>query len=192
MTLDTHHQREGEMYAKYPTIFRDAGGDPQQTCMAWGLETPNGWWAVLDTACAEITAECARLNAKYPDAGFCVVAEQVKEKFGTLRFYYRVEYRVEWAEDHPEAPDAIDRACEYLRGVVNHAERMTGCICNECGVPVDPSERDPEGYRWHSVCSRCTDALRERNKIRTAEFLERRAAREEADANNENFRKGTL
>lgn len=187
-----HAAREDRLVQQYPTIFRDWRGDPQQTCMAWGLETPHGWWAVLETACAEITAECARVNAKHPDAGFCVVAEQVKEKFGTLRFYYRVEYRVEWAETHPEAPDAIDRACEYLRGVVNHAERMTGRICNECGIEVDPGPHDPEGYRWHTMCPRCAVARRERNEARTAKFLERRAERAEADTNNENFRKGAL
>jgi hypothetical protein len=188
----THAAQEDRLVQQYPVIFRDWRGDPQRTCMAWGLETPPGWWAVLDAVCAEITAAAAWVNRQHPDAGFCVVAEQVKEKFGTLRFYYRVEYRVEWAEDHPEAPGTIDRACEQIRGAVNLAERLTGRICNECGVPVDPGERDPEGWRWHTVCPGCAQALREGNAARTAKFLERRAERAQANTNPENFRKGSL
>lgn len=44
-----------------------------------------------------------------------VVAVQVKEKFGTLRFYY-------------EGGD------EYVSGIVAMAESMSGRICEECGA----------------------------------------------------------
>jgi len=45
-----------------------------------------------------------------------VVAVQVKEKFGTLRFYY-------------------NGGDEYVRGVVSMAEYMSGTTCEECGSP---------------------------------------------------------
>ena len=45
-----------------------------------------------------------------------VVAVQVKEKFGTLRFYY-------------------DGGDEYISGLVAMAESMSGCTCEECGAP---------------------------------------------------------
>lgn len=45
-----------------------------------------------------------------------VVADQVKEKFGTLRFYYT------------GGDDAID-------GMVRMAESMSACTCEECGKP---------------------------------------------------------
>ena len=45
-----------------------------------------------------------------------VVAVQVKEKFGSLRFYY-------------------DGGDEYIRALVNFAESMSGRICEKCGSP---------------------------------------------------------
>lgn len=45
-----------------------------------------------------------------------VVAEQVKEKFGTLRFYYR-------------------GGDEYIDGLVSMAEAMSGVTCETCGKP---------------------------------------------------------
>lgn len=45
-----------------------------------------------------------------------VVAAQVKEKFGTLRFYY-------------------DGGDEYVSGMVRMAEAMSGCTCEQCGAP---------------------------------------------------------
>ena len=45
-----------------------------------------------------------------------VVVGQVKEKFGTLRFYY-------------------SGGDDYIRGLVSFAEGMTGCTCEECGKP---------------------------------------------------------
>jgi ribosomal protein S27E len=45
-----------------------------------------------------------------------VIAEQVKEKFGTLRFYYT-------------------GGDEYISGQVAFAETMSGVTCEECGAP---------------------------------------------------------
>lgn len=53
---------------------------------------------------------------KVPDACTQVVVEQVKEKFGTLRFYYR-------------------GGDEYVSGIVSMAEAMTAITCEECGKP---------------------------------------------------------
>jgi hypothetical protein len=45
-----------------------------------------------------------------------VVAEQVKEKFGTLRFYY-------------------NGGDDYISGLVSMAESMSGVTCETCGSP---------------------------------------------------------
>lgn len=51
-----------------------------------------------------------------PEACPQVVVEQVKEKFGTLRFYYR-------------------GGDDYVDGVVRMAEEMSAVTCEECGAP---------------------------------------------------------
>lgn len=53
---------------------------------------------------------------KVPEACEQVVAIQIKEKFGTLRFYY----------------DGGDR---YIRGLVTMAEALTERVCEKCGNP---------------------------------------------------------
>ena len=45
-----------------------------------------------------------------------VILDQVKEKFGTLRFYYT-------------------GGDDYIRGMVTMAESMSGVTCEECGKP---------------------------------------------------------
>lgn len=59
-----------------------------------------------------------------------VVAIQVKEKFGTLRFYY-------------------SGGDDFVRGVVRMAESMSARMCEVCGVPATS---DPNNGWAHTVC----------------------------------------
>jgi hypothetical protein len=52
-----------------------------------------------------------------------VVAIQVKEKFGGLRFYY-------------------NGGDEKIEGMVRLAEAMSKCTCEGCGNPGKPNEMD--------------------------------------------------
>jgi hypothetical protein len=51
-----------------------------------------------------------------PESITQVTLDQVKEKFGTLRFYY-------------------SGGDDYIRGLVSMAESMSGVTCEECGKP---------------------------------------------------------
>jgi len=53
-----------------------------------------------------------------------VTLDQVKEKFGTLRFYY-------------------SGGDDYIRGLVSMAESMSGVTCEECG---NPGTQTPGGW----------------------------------------------
>jgi hypothetical protein len=74
---------ELQLVKKYPTMFKDYRGDMRQTCMAWGFECGNGWYDLIDKMCADVTKLLG-------NSGQEVIAEQVKEKFGGLRFYYYI------------------------------------------------------------------------------------------------------
>lgn len=63
-----------------------------------------------------------------------VVAEQVKEKFGGLRFYYR-------------------GGDEYIRGLVSFAESMSYRVCEDCGKPGTVG-----GRGW--IRTLCSDHIR--------------------------------
>ena len=58
-----------------------------ETCMCWGLECGEGWKRPL----RKLSLKLEALNLEhYPKYNIRIQADQVKEKFGTLRFYYSV------------------------------------------------------------------------------------------------------
>jgi len=75
---------ENIIFSKFPDMFEERKLPMTQTCMCWGLEAPTGWFYLIYGLCSELD----RLGKEYD---FTVVSEQVKEKYGTLRFYHRVE-----------------------------------------------------------------------------------------------------
>jgi hypothetical protein len=107
---------------KYPLIFKNRYGDMKETCMCWGFECGDGWYQILDSLCANIQGHIDWQNKNF-EKGFTqykqvpqVVAVQVKEKFGGLRFYY------EGGDDH-------------ISGMVRMAESWAANTCEECGAP---------------------------------------------------------
>ena len=73
-----------KLVGRYPHIFKDYRGDMRYTCMAWGFECGDGWFELLNNMCHDIVELGQNKNIQ-------VIAHQVKEKFGGLRFYYGVE-----------------------------------------------------------------------------------------------------
>jgi len=77
-----------------------------------------------------------------------VTLDQVKEKFGTLRFYY-------------------SGGDDYISGMVSLAESMTAVTCESCG---NPGER--RGGGWvHTYCTPCEEA-REAKRAKEMEEYE--------------------
>jgi hypothetical protein len=110
----------------YPKIFAGKYG---------GLAVGDGWFTLLDHMCRVIQAHCD-WHSECPQ----VVAEQVKEKFGGLRFYYT-------------------GGDEYVAGVVSMTESIAGVTCEDCGVPGIPRS----GGWIHVSCDACEE-IREANK----------------------------
>jgi hypothetical protein len=79
--------------------------------MCWGFECGDGWYNLLDELCGTIQTYIDHTKGVEQ-----VVAVQVKEKFGDLRFYYR-------------------GGDEYVRDIAEFAENMSSRICEECGSP---------------------------------------------------------
>jgi len=93
---------EKKLQTKYPQIFQDLYCDEKYTAMAWGLECGDGWYRILERLCEDIMAEGPPDNFK---------ATQVKEKFGTLRFYcYGATKEIYEAIDRAE--EASESTCE--------------------------------------------------------------------------------
>jgi len=97
---------------KYPKIFADRYGKKTETAMYWGFSCGDGWYWLIDNLCSKLQwdTDNNNHNDEYPQ----VVATQVKEKFGMLRFYVKSARREQY-------------------GVISFAESLSHNICEECG-----------------------------------------------------------
>ena len=83
-----------------------------------GFAVDKGWWPIIESLCANIQHHIDWWNTNRKERPVIeqVVIEQIKEKFGGLRFYYQ------------GGDDAI-------RGMVRMAEAWADHTCEECGKP---------------------------------------------------------
>ena len=115
---------------------------------------PDGWgrWISIDAGWYPlVVATDRRLAELDPD----YVVQQIKEKFGTLRYYCATS-----AEDPaPEMLDAFD-------AITDDAERASALTCERCGeTGVLQRTRD-----WvKTLCSACGDILGYRRPVRRSE-----------------------
>lgn len=114
----------------HPVIFRDYKKSPKETCLAWGLECGDGWFAIIKELCKDVDEYCK-------DRPFVIVADQVKEKFGTLRFYYHTE-RSEGEES--------DEDYKAIRDIVSKYERLSETTCEVTGKKGNLVARRPGGW----------------------------------------------
>lgn len=127
---------------KYPKIFANRHSDPKETLMCWGFECGDGWYNLIDHLCLNIQSHID-WELKQGKEVEQVVAVQVKEKFGSLRFY------VEGGDD-------------YTRGMIRLAESLSAMMCEGCGIPSKIKNNDG----WYSnICPVCV-GLREQERAK--------------------------
>jgi hypothetical protein len=110
----------------FPNLYRMRHGDMRDTCMCWGFPG-DGWEPLIRRLSEKLEAEIL----KQEDTSL-FYADQVKEKFGGLRFYMSAD---------TGAMDAAIREAE--------AEAWKTCEC--CGAPGKP-----RGGGWiKTLCDEC-------------------------------------
>lgn len=147
------------LFEKYFELFVQKDLSPQETSMCWGMECGNGWYNIIDKLCGFIEQrlkntqeeierlegylECfdltddqskmyksriERLNG-FPKS---INITQIKEKYGTLRFY-------------------IDSVDPEIDAAIDFAESISEVTCELCGRPGKINEG-----AWLSVrCETC-------------------------------------
>ena len=146
---------------KYPKLMVNRNKPMIETCMCWGFECGDGWFNILDRLMSNIQHHidwkekqrqwAIDFNSKaapeamreVPEIIPQVTLDQVKEKFGTLRFYY-------------------SGGDEYISGLVSMAESMSGVTCEECG---NPGETKGQGWLV-TLCETHRAAREEKNLIK--------------------------
>ena len=95
-----------QMEERFPKMFANPYG---------GFCISEGWWPILEKLCSNIQHHINWKN-KQSEVVPQVVVEQIKEKFGGLRFYYQ-------------------GGDDYVSGLVSMAESWAGASCENCGAP---------------------------------------------------------
>jgi hypothetical protein len=117
-----------QLYDKFPDLFKEKDLPPEQSNMCWGFECSDGWYNIIYTLCSLIQIHQKSQKPDYEP----VVVQQVKEKFGTLRFYYT-------------------GGDDIIFGMVAYAEAISGMTCEVCG---DRGTTDWKRSWVRTVCSK--------------------------------------
>ena len=139
--------------------------------MHWGFEVGDGWYELIDVLCEALTytfttsvevdeedgkrlgIEPSRWKGEDKGRYFFkveppqVVASQVKEKFGTLRFYYQLEYSADntslvATKKYPDLEAINKRYSDYIDGIVHFAETASSRTCEVTGAEGSIHVRD--------------------------------------------------
>lgn len=117
---------------KYPKIFAERNEPPHKTAMCWGFECGDGWFAPIEKLCNRIQEHIDFHNCEQ------VVAEQVKEKYGGLCFYYR-------------------GGCDAIGKFIDDAENECNCTCENCGTTYIVNQCK-SGSGW--IRTLCVDCIK--------------------------------
>lgn len=127
-------EKSKQLIDTYPELFSDL---PEMNCMRlFGFDCGNGWFDLLKDLITKIRAHCESPDFQpyidLLDQPLSPKVAQVKEKYGTLRFY-------------------LDLETEYIEKLIEEAEDKSAIICEICGNTGMLREH----HRWLSV--RCDD-----------------------------------
>ncbi len=118
-----------KLVSKYPKIFKQVGLPLDQTGMYFGIECGSGWYWLIDNLCECIQKYIGDNELKQ------IEATQVKEKYGTLRFY-------------------TSGGDDIIFGMTWMAEHMSSKICEKCGS-TDNVYTKPNDWWISYLCDKC-------------------------------------
>lgn len=110
------------MCATYSDLFRDRTKPMNVTCMCWGFSIGPGWYFILDQLCKQVT-EIQKVS------GLQVIFDQVKEKFGSARFYFHIDS----SNNTLKSDDQVHMWCDIIHNIFSKAENETDVTCENCG-----------------------------------------------------------
>lgn len=132
--LQEYEKFANTMEERFPKMFAGKYG---------GFAVGAGWWPIIAALCRNIQSYID-WKTKQGNPVPQVVVEQIKEKFGSLRFYYQ-------------------GGDEQIHGMVRMAESWADASCEECGAP---GKRTSGGW----IKNLCDFHITEREALRAEEM----------------------
>ena len=146
------------LYSKFPKIFADKDKSMRETCMCWGICCDNGWYGLIYDLCNDIQNICDKYKCQ-------VIADKVKEKFGSLQFYYHIEnLYLPWYIRLANKVLSIQSYWKFrnlfklpdyrIEELVDKAEYESFKICEICGININVDKRI-KGTWEKTLCIDC-------------------------------------
>lgn len=105
---------DARLVREHPFLFTDRFADMRNTAMCWGFECGDGWYKLIKEAADKLEPLVKQYASDHPLNPSQPRASQVKEKFGTLRFY-------------------MSCSTEQMEKIIEKAERKSAVTCEQCG-----------------------------------------------------------
>lgn len=117
----------------FPNLYRDRHSSMGYTAMCWGFDCGDGWFKLIWDLSEKLEKLIIEYKKQYPDDEYYPAASQVKEKYGTLRFYMNFE-------------------TDEMRKLIDQAEKLSAKTCEVCG-----KRGKARGYSWiQTLCKKCS------------------------------------
>lgn len=150
-----------KLWKKYPNLYQDYNKPLTESLVSFGFECEDGWYDLINWLSSKLEplclAENMKLSKKKLKQGYGFRATQVKEKYGTLRFYMSFET--------PEMDFWIDQAeieseytCEICgkKGVLRSGLPWIRVLCTKHFIThlKNYTFRGKARIIWEETCSR--------------------------------------
>lgn len=121
------------IFQKCPLIYRGRNKGPKHNLMCFGFECSSGWFDMIFELSKKVEEIAETMKANGLPEDELPMVSQIKEKFGTLRFY-------------------MSSTTEEIQNLINQAEHASSQACEQCGKPGSLKKH---GSRFLTVCDEC-------------------------------------
>lgn len=128
--------------------------------MFWGIETGDGWYDIIDALCEALESVYTTgvgVGDEFVEIKPQVIADQIKEKYGTLRFYYHIEFDEairQLGETNPVVKQRTSEYRWYIDGIVHMAEVLSARTCEDTGQHGELHVSGGSRLGWYRTLNR--------------------------------------
>lgn len=104
------------LITKYPVLYSH---------LAY-FECDGGWFNLID----ELSAKLEQINIQFNDPNVVITAAQVKQKYGTLRFY------ADFSDAFYDDSEKYNKYFKIVQDLIDEAEKKSAVTCELCSSPA--------------------------------------------------------
>lgn len=131
---------QNKLFKKYPKIFSQRKSD-LYPIGRYGIECDDGWYDLIEEVCGQLQYLSKLFKRD-------IIAAQVKEKYGGLRFYTSLEEIKTNVGDHK-------LQWSIINNVISTTENASLHTCELCGTHVEVDKIKINKVREKTLCKKC-------------------------------------